>query len=57
MKNRLRGKDISSLPKLIKEIKLLWTCDLSRDYLKNLSDSMPRRIQEVLKAKGDASKY
>jgi hypothetical protein len=57
MKNRLREKEILSLPHLIKEIKLLWACDLSRDYLKNLSDSMPRRIQEMLKAKGDASKH
>jgi hypothetical protein len=57
MKDKLRGKDIGSLPKLINEIKVLWITGLSREYLKTLSDSMPRRIHSVLKAKGEATKY
>ncbi len=57
MKEKLKSKDTGSLPKLINEIKLLWTLDLSKEYLKNLSDSMPRRIQQVLGVKGDATGY
>jgi transposase len=57
MKRKLKDKDISSVPKLIAEIKMLWTCNLSRKFFKNLSDSMPRRIQQVLAAKGEAAKY
>jgi hypothetical protein len=57
MKDKLRGKDIGSLPKLISEIKVLWTMGFSREYLKTLSDSLPRRIQSVLEVKGEATKY
>jgi hypothetical protein len=31
--------------------------ELSRDYLKNLSNSMPTRLQMVIAAKGDMTKY
>jgi hypothetical protein len=48
MKEKLKSKDTGSLSKLILEIKLLWTLDLSKD-------SMHRRIQQVLKVKGDAT--
>jgi transposase len=57
MKEKLKCKDTGSLPKLIREIKILWTTDLSKEYLKSLSDSMPRRIQQVLAVKGDAIGY
>ena len=57
MKNELRKKDISSVPKLIDELKSLWTSGLSHEYLKKLSDSMPRRMQMVIQAKGDMTKY
>jgi hypothetical protein len=57
MKEKLKCKDTGSLPKLIREIKILWTTDLSKEYLKSLSDFMPRRIQQVLAVKGDAIDY
>jgi hypothetical protein len=57
MKEKLKCKDTGSLPKLIKEIKILSTTDLSKEYLKSLSDSIPRRIQQVLAEKGDATSY
>ncbi len=44
MKEKLKNKDTGSIEKLIKAIKVLWTTDMSRTYLKNLSESMPRRI-------------
>jgi hypothetical protein len=34
-----------------------WVKELSRDYLKELSDSMPRRIQKMLAVKGDTTSY
>jgi transposase len=57
MKEKLKLKDTSSLPKLINEIKILWTTGLSKEYLKNLSDSMPSRIKKVLAVKGDNIGY
>ncbi len=57
IKRKLKDKDISSVPKLIAKIKMLWTCNLSRQFFKNLSDSMPRRIQLVQAAKGEATRY
>jgi transposase len=57
MKEKLKNKDTGSIEKLIKAIKVLWTTDMSRTYLKNLSESMPRRIQKVLAVKGEATSY
>ncbi len=57
MKNMLKKKDISSVSKLTTAIKELWTMELSRDYIKKLSDNMPARLQMVIAAKGDMTKY
>jgi hypothetical protein len=35
MKEKLTNKDTSSIEKLIKAIKVLWTTNMSRTYLKN----------------------
>jgi transposase len=57
LKQNLKDKDTGSVDKLIAAIKMLWVKGLPRDYLKKLSDSMPRRIQKVLAVKGDATSY
>ena len=57
MKGKLKTKDISSGPKLIREIKILWTTGIPQGYCLKLSNSMPRRIQQVLAAHGEATKY
>jgi transposase len=57
MKNLLKKKDISSVPKLITAIKELWTMELSTDYLKKLSKSMPGGLKMVIDAHGDMTKY
>jgi len=57
MKGKLKTKDISSGPKLIREIKILWTTGIPQGYCLKLSNSMPRRIQQVLVDKGEATKY
>lgn len=57
MKTKLKKQDISSVPKLTQEIKMLWTMELSREYLRSLSDSMPARLKLVIAARGDMTKY
>ena len=57
MKNMLKKKDVSSVPKLTEAIRQLWIEDLKPDYLKKLSDSMPKRLEMVIAAKGDMTKY
>jgi transposase len=57
MKKKLGGKDISSVPKLTNEIKILWTTNICQEYFKKLSNSMPTRIQKVIAAKGETTKY
>ncbi len=56
MKDGLKSKDIGSIPKLQAELKKLWVT-LDQAMLRNLSDSMPRRLQMVLNAKGEMTKY
>jgi hypothetical protein len=57
MKKKMKDKDTGSIEKLINMIKMLLTIDISRDNLKNLNDSMPKRIQKVLAVKGDATSW
>ena len=56
MKEGLKKKDIGSAPKLQAELKKLWV-SLDQAMLRKLSDSMPRRLQMVLNAKGEMTKY
>jgi hypothetical protein len=35
----------------------MWTTGITQDYCKRLSNSMPRRIQQVKAAKREATKY
>ena len=56
MKRRLRDTDISTRPKMIRAVRKVWR-ETSRVELKNLAQSMPRRIQEVLEREGGSSKY
>jgi hypothetical protein len=52
-----RSKDTGWIEKVTRAIKILWTTDLSKEYLYILSDSMPRRIRQVLAVKGDSISY
>jgi hypothetical protein len=49
MKNKLNTKDIFSVPKLKEAILKMWTQDISTEYLSNLSPSMPKRMEAVIK--------
>jgi transposase len=58
MKRKLKANtDITSLPKLVEAIKLMWVEDMAIPYFKKLADSMPKRLQMVVDAKGELTKY
>ena len=57
MKDQLMERDTGSVPKLIEEIKKLWAQRTPDSYLKKLSDSMPKRLQMIIDASGDMTKY
>jgi hypothetical protein len=58
MKRKLNGdRNITSLPKLVEAIKMMWVQDMSLDYFQNLANSMPRRLQMVIDQKGEITKY
>jgi transposase len=57
MKEKLKTVDTGSIAKLTREVKMLWVTGLSKEYLRNLSDSMPQRIKQVLAVKGDSTGY
>jgi transposase len=57
MKNMLSTQDISSLPKLKEAILKMRTRDISTEYLSSLSNSIPKRIEAVIKNHSDMMKY
>jgi hypothetical protein len=57
MKSQLRNRDISSVPTLKEEIMKIWLQELSLEFFKSLTGSMPARMQQVIQAKGDMTKY
>ena len=56
IKAKLRGRDTSSLPKLEAEIRKCWE-DFKPEVMQNLADSVPKRLRDVIKKKGNAIKY
>ena len=50
------GKNLS-LPELQATIRRVWDREIDTTHIKNLVDSMPRRIQNVIDAKGCMTKY
>jgi transposase len=58
MKNKLQDSKATSLPQLKQEIKELWTLHMDDiQYLKNLVESMPRRLEAVILNEGNSTKY
>ncbi len=58
IKSKLKNDGaVTSLPKLIHAIKMMWVKDMPIDYFRKLSDSMPSRIEKVLANKGHMTKY
>ena len=56
VKSDLQGKDVSTYEKLEKEVRASWD-RIPVETLHNLALSVPRRLQEVKKRKGGATKY
>lgn len=56
MKRKLGKLPLSSVDSLVENIRTLWA-DVDPEYFKRLSDSMPKRVNAVLKAKGNMTKY
>ncbi len=49
--------NITSLPLLIKAIKMMWVKDLPLDLMKKLGHSMPSRLKQCITNKGQMTKY
>jgi hypothetical protein len=56
MKRELRGKNFDHQDKLKTELLRLWN-SLPENFIKNLIKSMPKRVNQVLKARGMYSSY
>ena len=54
--DQLQEKQVASVPILQEEVKRLWCMGTPRELLK-VSDSMPRRLQCVIDAGGEMTKY
>ena len=58
MKRKLQDSKATSLPQLQQEIKELWTLQMDNiQYLKNLMESMPMRLEAVIQNEGNSTKY
>ena len=58
MKNKVfkQGRNMS-VGQLKETIASVWNDEMDVEYFRKLSNSMPRRIKEVLKARGHMTKY
>jgi hypothetical protein len=58
IREQLQDSKATSLPQLQQEIKFLWTLQMDDiQYLKNLVESMPRRLEAVILNVGNSTKY
>ena len=56
-REQLQDSKATSLPQLQQEIKFLWTLQMDDiQYLKNLVESMPRRLEAVILNEGNSTK-
>ncbi len=58
IREELQDSKATSLPQLQQEIKFLWTLQMDDiQYLKNLVESMLRRLEAVILNEGNSTKY
>ena len=57
LKRKVAEKRSTSITSLKANILEAWTKEISSDYCKNLINSMPRRIEQVLAVRGKSIKY
>ena len=57
LKDKLTEEQPSSATQFVKVIKKKWVTDVNADYCQTLVQSMPRRLEAVIKNKGGITKY
>ena len=57
LKGKVAEEQPSSAKQLVEVIKKKWATDISADYCQTLVQSMPRRLEAVIKNKGGITKY
>ena len=57
IKKKVSQTNPTSLHKLKTVIKSIWHSDIDRNVCKNLSDSLPSHIENIIKSKGYHIKY
>ena len=57
LKNKVSERQPTNAKMLEQAIKEVWVRDISPAYCRNLVESMPRRLEAVIKAKGGPTKY
>ena len=57
LKNKVSELNLTSYKDLVDKVKSVWLQQITVDYCNGLVESMPRRTQTVLEAKGGCTKY
>ena len=57
IKNKLQDMEVTSVDSLKEAIKQVWVRDLDVSYWRKLVESMPRRMELVIAAEGNTTKY
>ena len=57
LKNKVSERQPTNAKMLEQAKKEVWVRDISQAYCRNLVESMPRRLEAVIKAKGGPTKY
>ena len=57
MKKTMSEKKTTNIRTLKEELKKVWFQEMTLEYFRNLSDSMPKRLQMVMKNKSNMTKY
>ena len=57
LKNKVSERQPTNAKMLEQAVKEVWVRDISPAYCRNLVESMPRRLEAVIKAKGGPTKY
>ena len=57
LKNKVSVKQPTNAKSLVTAIKEIWTKKISAEYCKKLTESMPQRIEAVLRSRGGHTKY
>ena len=57
LKDKVFEKQPASAKELVDAIKPVWVHEFSAEYCRSLVESMPKRLESIIKAKGGPTKY